>query len=148
MVVYSNTEHMPLPCVYRSGYLGVAWRRDREADGTRLLNERAPKGHRGFESLRLRQFYYSSVIFQYFTKLRNLYPRLYPRNFLLGHCKMSAQRAVMSFGFDMFRSGASDRIVVTERRFERHIDQKAFVTFWCRRHACFQSAATSVTMSA
>jgi hypothetical protein len=35
------------------------WRRDREADGTRLLNERAPKGHRGFESLRLRQFFMS-----------------------------------------------------------------------------------------
>lgn len=30
------------------------WRRGREAEGTRLLNEHTPKGYRGFESLRLR----------------------------------------------------------------------------------------------
>jgi hypothetical protein len=31
-------------------------RRDREAEGTRLLNERWTKSNPGFESLRLRQF--------------------------------------------------------------------------------------------
>src|SRR5205814_10535017 len=33
----------------------AGWRRGREAEGTRLLNEHTPQGYRGFESLRLRQ---------------------------------------------------------------------------------------------
>jgi hypothetical protein len=59
--VCSNTDQLLLLCLLWSGYLCPARRRDREADGTRLLNERAPKGHRGFESLRLRQFSYFCV---------------------------------------------------------------------------------------
>ncbi len=46
---------MLLLCPLLSGYQACVRRRGREAEGTRLLNERAPKGHRGFESLRLRQ---------------------------------------------------------------------------------------------
>ena len=32
------------------------------AEGTRLLNEHTPKGYRGFESLRLRQFPFSERV--------------------------------------------------------------------------------------
>ncbi len=52
----SFTDVMLLLCPLLSGYQTNVRRRGREAEGTRLLNERAPKGHRGFESLRLRQF--------------------------------------------------------------------------------------------
>ena len=53
----SFTDVMLLLCPLLSGYQACVRRRGREAEGTRLLNERAPKGHRGFESLRLRQFF-------------------------------------------------------------------------------------------
>ncbi len=49
---------MLLLCPLLSRYQTDVRRRGREAEGTRLLNERAPKGHRGFESLRLRQFFH------------------------------------------------------------------------------------------
>ena len=55
--VCSFTDVMLLLCPLLSGYQAYVRRRGREAEGTRLLNERAPKGHRGFESLRLRQFF-------------------------------------------------------------------------------------------
>ncbi len=55
---------MLLLCPLLSRYQTHVRRRGREAEGTRLLNERAPKGHRGFESLRLRQFFDFYVMFQ------------------------------------------------------------------------------------
>ena|GEM_PF-6193849 len=58
---------MLLLCPLLSRYQTHVRRRGREAEGTRLLNERAPKGHRGFESLRLRQFFDFYVIFQLFV---------------------------------------------------------------------------------
>jgi hypothetical protein len=55
------THRLHKPALSR--YQAPARRRGREAEGTRLLNERAPKGHRGFESLRLRQFCYFCLFF-------------------------------------------------------------------------------------
>ena len=63
----SFTDVMLLLCPLLSGYQACVRRRGREAEGTRLLNERAPKGHRGFESLRLRQFFDFYVNFQLFV---------------------------------------------------------------------------------